>query len=132
LDLNPQAVAGLSTIDEDRAGQRHRAAAWPIGTQLLQFLDRAARPKLAMGVRHSFDNDGIAGVDHQARQLGIVEPSPLRRFQRRRQDVHVTGVLGGRHDHELLRARNRRRGLLRHGSGNGERNDGHGHRKDVL
>src|SRR5262249_24408204 len=47
-------------------------------------------------------------IDDQTRQFGIVEPAPLRRFHRRRQDVHAAGVLRAWHGHQLLRGRLRR------------------------
>ncbi len=121
VDLDLQDVARLGAVDEHRTGDGHRAASGPIGAQLLDLVDGAARPQLAVRMRHGFENDRVAGIDRQPRQFGIVEPAPLRGLQGRRQDVHLARQPRGLHEHELLRPGHRLLGDGGGGDSDGER-----------
>ena len=85
-------VARLRFLDIDRPGQSVRPASGEIGAQLLDLLDGRARNHLIVAVHHRFHHDGVAGMDAQHRRLGIVEPAPLRGFERRRQQMHLLAV----------------------------------------
>ena len=93
-------VARLRFLDIDRPGQGVRPAAGEIGAHLLDLLDGRARNHLIVAVHHRFQHDGVAGIDAQHRRLGVVEPAPLRGFERRGEQMHLLAVRQT-HDAEL-------------------------------
>ena len=82
-------VARLRFLDINRSGQRVRPAAGKIRTRLLDLFDRCARNHLIVAVHHRFQHDGVAGIDAQHRRLGVVEPAPLRGFERGGEQMHL-------------------------------------------
>ena len=111
-DMHLQYVTGLRAFDVHRTGQSVRASARIIGAQLLDLLDGRPRHDLVVRMHHRLEHDRVARVDVQHRRLGIVEPAPLCRFHRGRQQMDLAGkpFRGDYAQVFLVRSRSRRKG----------------------